>query len=143
MVDQYWSRERSKTIVCLDSYHNGVPVGRIYGPHIGFQRFNSLSQFLIKMEEMLDDAQMPQSYTALRTFPTVTEALDSGAPSLQPRRGAHATFEIQVIFRQHTSWQGVINWLEEKMEQSFRSVLELILLMDSALRQAEGSEANS
>jgi len=63
--------------------------------------------------------------------------------TLQLRRGEQATFEMQIIFRQHTSWQGVITWLEEKMEQSFRSVLELILLMDSALRKAEGSGSPS
>lgn len=143
MVEQPWLRERSKTIVCLDSYHNGVPVGRIYGPHIGVERFNSLSQFLIKMEEILNDSQMPQSYTSVRTFPTFTEPLDSGAPALQLRRGSQATFEMQIIFRQHTSWQGIITWLEERMEQSFRSVLELILLMDSALRQAEGGGSDS
>jgi len=143
MVEQPWVRERNKTIVCLDSYHNGVPVGRIYSPHVGVEKFNSLSQFLIKMEEMLDNTQMPQSYTALRTFPTITEPLESGSPPLQLRRGEQATFEMQIIFRQHTSWQGVITWLEEKMEQSFRSVLELILLMDSALRKAEGSGSPS
>lgn len=44
-----------------------------------------------------------------------------------------------MIFRQHTSWQGVVIWLEQQMEQSFRSVLELILLMDSALRSRDES----
>ena len=86
---------------------------------------------------------MPQSYTSVRTFPTFTEPLDSGAPALQLRRGSQATFEMQIIFRQHTRWQGIITWLEERMEQSFRSVLELILLMDSALRQAEGGGSDS
>ena len=137
MIEQPWVRERSKTIVCLDSYHDGVPAGRIYSPHLGMEHFNSLSQFLIKMEEILDESQVPRSYTKLRTFPTVTEPLDPGAPTLQLKRGAQATFEMQIIFRQHTSWQGVITWLEERMEQSFRSVLELILLMDSALRKTK------
>lgn len=137
MIEQPWGRERNKTIVCLDSYHNGVPVGRIYGPQLGAARFQSLSQFLILMEELLEDTQMPQSCTEVRTFPTVTSFLESDADPLQLRRGADATFEIQVLFRQHTSWQGVITWLEARMEQSFRSVLELILLMDSALRRTE------
>jgi len=37
------------------------------------------------------------------------------------------------MFRQHASWQGGVLWVEGKAEQSFRSALELILLMDSAL----------
>ena len=49
------------------------------------------------------------------------------------RKGKLATFVVKVLFRQHTSWQGSITWLEEQSEQAFRSVLELILLMDSAL----------
>ena len=142
MVQKSWVQERNKTLICLDSYRDGIPEGRIYGSHFGAESFRSLSQFLIKMEELLDETQMPQSYTAKRTFPTITEPLDCTMPSLQLRRGLEATFEIQVIFRQHTSWQGTILWLEKKMEQSFRSVLELILLMDSALRRIEIEEAS-
>ena len=137
MIDNNWTRERTRTLVCLDSYHNGVPEGRIYDPQLGVETFKSMSQFLIKMEALLDENQMPQSYTAKRTFPTITEPMDFDALPVHPRKGARATFEVQVLFRQHTSWQGVITWMEEQMEQSFRSVLELIILMDSALRDAE------
>ena len=139
MIDQSWTRERSRTIVCLDSYQDGNPVGRIYDPLLGVESFKSLSQFLIKMEAMLDDAQMPQSYTAKRTFPTITEPMDSFAPPVHVRRGATATFEVQVLFRQHTSWQGVLVWREKNMEHSFRSVLELVFLMHSALHNQERS----
>ena len=142
MVEKSWIQERNKTLICLDSYRDGIPEGRIYGSRFGAETFRSLSQFLIKMEELLDETQMPQSYTAKRTFPTITEPLDSTVPSLQLRSGVEATFEMQVIFRQHTSWQGTILWLEKNMEQSFRSVLELILLMDSALRRIEVEEAS-
>ena len=137
MIDPSWSRDRSRTIICLDSYRNGVPEGRIYDPQMGTESFKSLSQFLIKMDSMLDDVQMPQSYTAKRTFPTITEPLEYTAPHHPMGRGAKATFELQVIFRQHTSWQGIVTWLEGRVEQSFRSVLELVVLMDSALRDAE------
>lgn len=139
MNAQYVSPCR-KTIVCLDSYHDGVPKGRIYSSTQEAHTFESLSQFLIKMENLLDETQMPQSCTVIRTFPTITEPLDNRLPPLQIRKGLKATFEVQVIFRQHTSWQGMINWLDQRLEQSFRSVLELILLMDSALRTAKGSE---
>ena len=64
--------------------------------------------------------------------------IDNRIAPLSARKGALATFQIQVIFRQHTSWQGMVVWQERHMEQSFRSVLELILLMDSALRNLQG-----
>ena len=140
MLEHPWTRERNKTIICLDSYHNGVPVGRIYGPSAEAVEFQSLTQFLIKMEAILDDNKMPQSFTSPRTFAAIDPvSITTTAPEFQ--RGQMATFTLQVLFRQHTSWQGVITWTEERMEQSFRSVMELILLMDSALRPNE--EPNS
>ena len=53
-----------------------------------------------------------------------------------PTRGALATFRLRVLFRQNTSWQGLLTWVETKEEESFRSVLELVNLFDSALTYA-------
>ena len=50
----------------------------------------------------------------------------------EPHTGKIATFSVRVIFRQNASWQGSVTWLEEKTEENFRSVLELVLLMHSA-----------
>ena len=141
MLNQPWVKERNKTVICLDSYDNGVPVGRIYGPEADAVQFVSMSQFLIKMEELLDESKMPQSFTAPRTFAAAEHLNTAAAPEFQ--HGKLATFTLQVLFRQHTSWQGIITWMEERMEQSFRSVLELILLMDSALRHAAESDSAS
>ena len=140
MLEHPWTRERNKTIICLDSYHNGVPVGRIYGPAMESVQFQSLTQFLIKMESLLDENKMPQAFTSPRTF-AATDPLSANATAPEFQRGQMATFTLQVLFRQHTSWQGIITWEDEHMEQRFRSVLELILLMDSALRQNDGDLA--
>ena len=135
MIPSVWVHESRKTIVCIDGYENGVPIGRIYNASAEPQTFESLTQFLIKMETMLDELQSPQSYTASRSFGSTQELPETTPPTAQAKRGRKATFELQVIFRQHSSWQGTVNWLEQRMEQSFRSVLELVLLMDSALRK--------
>lgn len=139
MLQQPWADPCRNHLVCVDSYDGGVLKGRFYNPCRDMESFSSLSQFLIKMEQLLDDMQMPQSYTSPRTFShTFPPDEDSGSPS-PISRGAKATFELQVIFRRNTSWQGVIRWREQNTEQSFRSVLELVILMDSALRSMEGS----
>lgn len=143
MTERRWVHESRRTLVCVDSYEEGVLKGRIYNAYAEPERFESLSQFLIKMEALLDELQQPQSATQPRTFTPFVERLDSEPPSRHIRRGAKATFEVQVIFRQNTSWQGVLIWLEQNAEQSFRSVLELILLMDSALRGQEVSDRAS
>lgn len=138
MVERVWVNEERKVLICVDDYEKGVPVGRFYNPCLEAESFESLSQLLIKLEMLLDELQMPQSYTATRTFSTMVEQMGSRLPQQDIRRGIRGTFELQVIFRQHSSWQGVVIWRERQLEQSFRSVLELVMLMDSALRSAEG-----
>ena len=134
MVANAWTDSSRKILVCFDEYQNGIPSGRICVPLHETELFCSLTQFLIKMETLLDDMQNPQAYTQLRSFAASLIPLVNQAPPPDIRTGRLATFEIQVVFRQHTSWQGVIVWLEQRKEQSFRSVLELVMLIDSVLR---------
>lgn len=133
--------EAGNTIIYVDSYENGVLQGRFRNAHQDLEHFDSLTQFLIKMDAMLEDIQSPQAYTSLRTFSTLFPPDSSVRMSPYSPPGAKATFRLQIHFRQHTSWQGVLLWAEKNMVQSFRSVLELILLIDSALRSMERSEA--
>ena len=44
-----------------------------------------------------------------------------------------ATFKLSILFRQNSSWQGSVLWLEEDSEAQFRSALELVKLIDSVL----------
>jgi len=141
LVQKLWVPENRKTIVCIDSYEDGVFQGRFYGADQEEQSFRSLSQFLVMMDDMLEQNQTPQSYTTPRSFSTLLQPTSSFGTSGGIRRGVRATFELQILFRQHTSWQGVVLWQDQRREQSFRSVLELILLMDSALRGLGEKEA--
>ena len=134
MVKKTWVQESRKTLVCVDSYENGVLKGRFFDAWQETEVFDSLAQFLIRMEQLLDHRQEPQSYTQARTFDSFLIPREPEGPSSRLRRGNLATFEMQILFRQHASWQGNLIWRETGMEQSFRSVLELVILMDSALR---------
>lgn len=49
-------------------------------------------------------------------------------------------FIIEIKSTQHGSWQGTIRWINSKKEKDFRSALELIKLIDSALNSQEGSD---
>lgn len=44
-----------------------------------------------------------------------------------------ATFVVQVQYRQNSTWQGQVVWSEKNQSKPFRSSLELIRLMDSAM----------
>lgn len=123
------------TYLCVDSYERGVMKGRWYNPGLegGGRAFESLVQFLTGAEALFDEAKFPQSYTAKRVFAPIPEAVPAGNPDLGTRMGKRGTFLIRLLFRQHASWQGSVTWVEGSGEQTFRSVLELVLLIDSAL----------
>jgi hypothetical protein len=50
------------------------------------------------------------------------------------------SFLVQVKFRQNNCWQGTIQWLEGQKTCSFRSLLEMLRLMDEALEITTASE---
>jgi hypothetical protein len=61
------------------------------------------------------------------------EKTDMGSVVASAKEGKLATFSLRILFRQNASWQGSITWCEGRSEESFRSVLELLMLMNSAL----------
>lgn len=110
--------------------------GRFYHPyHDKGKTFLSLIQLLTDMEQTLDSMNFPQSFTAMRYF--APPPIGSAEPTESPTQGELATFSIRVLFRQNASWQGSVIWHEKNIEQPFRSALELIFLMDSALTGEE------
>lgn len=137
MTDRAWGAEYRATLICIDSYENGIPVGRFYNPYLEAGRtFRSTSQFLWEMERTLDNMDFPQAFTAIRAFDS-PPARTFDLPDELPRRGEKATFTVKVLFRQNASWQGILTWQEGQRERSFRSALELLLLMDSAIQEDE------
>lgn len=129
--------------LCVDSYEHGELKGSFYnrGLEGGGRRFESLSQFLIGAENLADSTNFPQAYTAKRSFAGGWNTSSGECAGPESRNGELGTFVIRLLFRQHTSWQGTVTWLEGGVEQSFRSVLELIFLMDSALGGCEEATA--
>jgi hypothetical protein len=135
MTQRFRGNEYRTTVICVDSYQNAVLTGRFYNPACKEEiRFQSLSQLLVKMQDMLDQTQFPQSFTLARSFSgrAPGEQGEGVVPSTE-HAGKLATFALRLLFRQNASWQGSVTWLEQGQEESFRSVLELILLLDSAL----------
>lgn len=122
------------TVICVDGYENKALSGRFYNPYCEEgESFASLTQMLLKIDDMLNEMRLPQSFTAVRTFAPGGGDLSRNAPAAAAHEGRLATFAVRILFRQNASWQGSVTWLEGGQEESFRSVLELIFLMDSAL----------
>lgn len=141
MIQNLWVPQNRKITLCIDSYKDGVVQGRLCCADGAVECFESFIQFVIKMDMMLEERQTPQAYTSIRMF---TPFLFPPEPKHIPdehRKGLCATFELQILFRQHSTWQGILAWKEGKKEQNFRSVLELVFLIDSALRGMKEKEA--
>ena len=133
MSTKAWDNEYRTTQVCVDEKADGKFCGRLYNPYWeGGVPFSSVMEFLTRMEELLDQMQFPQSFTAKRTFGGTPAQGTVSPTSLNVRQGKEATFYLKVLFRQNASWQGTVKWVEAGQEESFRSVLELLLMMDSA-----------
>ena len=119
--------------LCLDDYDECCLQGRLYHP--AWQQpvvFANAMQLLLAVQSLLDELDFPQSQTELRAFAPAKPAIPT-CPVDIPQEGRKATFSLKIIFRQHASWQGSLSWLEKGQEQTFRSVLELLMLLHSAL----------
>lgn len=125
----------NSALVCIDSYENSVLAGRFYSNGAErWETFGSAMDFLVKMESILDALNFPQSFNSIRHFNKKVIPESKEPDSGESGTGKIATFDIRVLFRQNASWQGSVKWLEGRQEESFRSVLELMLLVHSALK---------
>ena len=127
--------ELNRTVmVYVDSYHNHVPTGRFQiASSQEVKTFESLSQLLIKINDTLDLEKFPQAYAELRRFQDPQKMAEPTQDVPKYQSGTAATFAVRILFRQNASWQGSVTWVEGRQEACFRSVLELIVLMDNAL----------
>ncbi|KUO64340.1 MAG: hypothetical protein APF84_09895 [Gracilibacter sp. BRH_c7a] len=59
-----------------------------------------------------------------------------GKDQSSPRQSGGSAFMVRVQYRQNSSWQGTIQWLDEKKTVHFRSLLEMTMLMNEALEKS-------
>ena len=136
MAVKVWGEEYRTTTVCVDSYENRILHGRFYNSYLPEgTSFHSTNHFLLEMEKTLNLMELPQSFTAVRSFATPPK-LATGPPKPDVLIGRKATFSLRILFRQNASWQGTVSWMDTGQEQPFRSALELIFLINSALTEA-------
>jgi len=128
------------SVIRVTSYDDKNLRGSLYNPYYGEEMtFRNLTRLLLLMEDVMDGLNCPQASVQSRRFqetakPGERETLQE--EWLQaPDKEVIATFQVKVLFRQGASWQGKVTWVEQQKEMSFRSALELIKLMDSALPQ--------
>ena len=135
----------------ITNYGHGLLKGELHSRYLEKPfEFISLLDMIDKMEEIFDIKCFPQKFLSPRTFgvaKSVGKKSDVGRDfamndiNNQKKNddsgGVKCTFEISVRFRQNATWQGQILWAEKNLKQNFRSVLEMLKLMDEALSDGD------
>lgn len=129
---------RSTYIISVTGYEEKNLSGILYSPVLETAApFENLMQMLLTMEDWMDQLDAPQRGTQKRVFCRSMPERLSEENSVRGSQAVLASFSIHVLFRQNASWQGNLVWTEEKLESCFRSVLELIGLLDEALTSVQ------
>jgi hypothetical protein len=144
----------AKTLVMVEEYHNSVFSGIITHPLTKANyRFSGVTDFLLKIEGIYNKCKFPQATHSERSFfpknqkikelfpeTEVKLEVDGNNDNVKKINGGHkATFIIKILYRQNATWQGNIQWLEENKSQNFRSDLEMLKLIDEALKITDGN----
>ena len=110
-----------EALVIVTEYRDGVMTAVLRHPRVDEPiPIDSMSQLILTLDSLLDLEDCP----------------DNPLPLVRPipeENNTIATFQIQVLFREHYTWQGRLVWKETNQEASFRSVLELMELLDDIL----------
>jgi hypothetical protein len=127
--------------ISVDGYENWDIFGKLYTAYSAEPTsFTGIVSLLFEMERFYDRLGFPMDATEHRRFNgknTEREkmiVMEKNNPF--KRNGEKASFIIFVHYRQNSSWQGTMRWLEKDKEVPFRSALELIRLIDSSSLKA-------
>ena len=110
-----------EAVVTVLSYCDGILDGYLRHPRLVHEaKLQSLSQLVLLLNSLLDLEDCPKS-----PLPFI-------APAQEGREGI-AVFRIQILFREHHTWQGKLIWQNENVEVVFHSGIELLQLFDEIL----------
>ena len=135
-------REMKTTLVKVYSYQNKNIQGILCNPF--FEKdivFENMMQLITLMERISDSLVFPQKAMQLRQFSDSNQLAVDDSFGFETTADFTdnipiATFELEILFRQNASWQGTIVYTEQNLSSSFRSLLELLNLMDGVLSEA-------
>ena len=130
------SRCGASATIRMDSYEDKNPQGTLYLPHTREEfAFANLFELLAQLDDIAQCGERTESRNS-GIERVVTEKREDVALRATPEiRGDIATFQVKIFFCANATWQGSLGWKEGKQELRFRSALEFVKLLDSALPQ--------
>ena len=140
---QWYIGAPNGVVVCINSFENNELQGILYHSYSeeGFA-FTNVEQMIFTMEKLYNWLNFPHRTTNERTFgqeekktrrTEVERKKIMSDESLLSRHGDMGSFIIRVQHRQNSSWQGRITWMEQDKTVYFRSIWEMIKLIESAV----------
>lgn len=97
--------------------------------------FMGIEQLLKWIDVIMKQPGFPESTVKYRSFKNGEKKMDKMPIEFTTEYGEKATFVITVMYCQNATWQGTVKWIEGGKEEKFRSLLELIKLMDSTIEE--------
>ena len=131
-------------VTCIDEAGDGDFGGRLYHKYsrepIPFRGMGGMIHY---MENLFDELDFPHVATNMRTFAEEGSRRRSGRREekekvmsdheLLSQHGYQETFIVRVQHRQNSTWQGQITWAEKNIKLNFRSVWEMVHMMENAI----------
>ncbi len=139
---QWYIGAPNGVILCVDRLWDGEPAGRLFHSYrTDAVPFTGIDEMMFHMEALYDALVFPYPATNERNFAPVKKTEEHYTErdrimkdeSLLSKHGDIGTFIVRVQHRQNSTWQGRITWMEEDKTISFRSVWEMVKLIESAV----------
>ncbi|MCL1849696.1 MAG: hypothetical protein FWF83_08555 [Clostridiales bacterium] len=139
--------------IAVDQADEGRIAGNVFSQRLKEPiRFTDAADMLLQIEDVLDKQDFPRAFQRKRTFgkevrPSYEkEDLEHGEgymdqETVDRAEGQAATFAINVITRQNTTWQGYLDWLDGSPRKAYNSVLELLAMITEGIRAEEQARA--
>lgn len=139
---QWYIGAPNGVILCIGKMHGGELAGKLYHSYrTDALDFQNTEEMVLHMEALYDALNFPHRGTNMRSF---IETKREGQhyterdrimkdETLLSRHGDLGTFIVRVQHRQNSSWQGRLTWMERDKTISFRSVWEMVKLIENAV----------
>lgn len=131
----------SKLFITIDSYDGCNAQGKVCSAFDNRTvRFLNLWELARWTDKLFNEYDFPQASHEYRSFfdekqaQAIKDKEFSCEIGTEMQSGKLATFIVHVQFRQNTTWQGAVQWIEQKSTQRFRSAFELLRMVDEALK---------
>ena len=146
---QWYIGAPNGVVLCVDRISGDMIEGCFYHSYSTEPvPFSGTRELTLRMEKLYDYLHFPFPGTNQRSFFTAE------APSrltkerikvmtddeLLTKHGDIGTFIVRVQHRQNSTWQGRITWMEENKTVQFRSVWEMIKLIEGAVDHVSSQE---